>query len=424
MRLIFWGTVWAMGCLAYAGTCLAATASRASLSDTDASEVASQPLSLSVPEGEHDEPALAGEADEGQTAFTPPSTERESPESDAREVAEQSTELIQQRDRRGALRQMRRVALDSLGNYVNHGLWRQWNSEGKLEFDGQYRLGEPHGFWTHWITPEEETQPLSPALHGFQAPFLSQAEFHRGRLHGQWVIFDANQTPCVSVQFVYGKRHGEALWYAPDGTVSRRETYVDGQLEGEVVVTSPASGESLIDGPYLHGYLLTPKVMASHEVDSARKKAEGQYAMGPAALDGVDDFWTNQLASIVLQDHCVPHGEWQNWYPSGQLKVKGQYALGQPTGTFAWWHANGQKAVAGIYRDGQAVGTWTWWDDSGQRIAQREFPVTPVASREGVALVSSQAPTTAAGSAAPQLPRPVPSIAAGTPSAPRVAELW
>src|SRR5688500_16773242 len=99
-------------------------------------------------------------------------------------------EVITERYPSRAVRVEREVAQDDQGNYYNHGAWSHWDENGVLKGSGEYRNGRRHGKWVRWFNTGE-SKILSSALYkSFQAPFVSEATFVDGKLHGTWNIVD------------------------------------------------------------------------------------------------------------------------------------------------------------------------------------------------------------------------------------------
>jgi hypothetical protein len=104
----------------------------------------------------------------------------------------------------------------------------------------------------------------------------------------------------------------------------------------------------------------------------------------------VDDFWATRPAEYRYGNECLPHGEWHQWYASGQLAAEGRYDWGRPMGEFTWRHANGQKAVVGSYAEGGlAAGSWRWWNEEGTQVAARTIGAAVPAGPAGVPAVQT-----------------------------------
>ncbi|MHA2280135.1 MAG: toxin-antitoxin system YwqK family antitoxin [Promethearchaeota archaeon] len=70
---------------------------------------------------------------------------------------------------------------------------------------------------------------------------------------------------------------------------------------------------------------------------------------------------------------CVPHGEWAEIYPTGQVKLKGSYQYGEQHGKWVWWFANGETERTGEFKNGVEIGHWTFWHSSGKKMQEGYF---------------------------------------------------
>ena len=279
-------------------------------------------------------------------------------------------EVIQERFTDGTVKIQREVTQDAGHNYVNHGVWKQWDRSGRLIAEGRYEMGQPVGTWRRRYEAGSaalfETEPFA----GFTAPFESKATFRDGLLEGEWTIYDAEQRRCCLVTLTAGKRDGRTAFWRPDGEVWQEMSYRQGLLDGDILELN-ADGDMEVKATYLRGR------------ERASRSTEGQVGTSPWSeadfltlrLEPImaDDFMSAQFATYRITQLNQRHGRWRSWYPSGQQQVEGEYHEDQPTGKFVWWHANGQKAVEGEYHAGRQAGRWVWWHANGQKAAEGHF---------------------------------------------------
>jgi antitoxin component YwqK of YwqJK toxin-antitoxin module len=236
-------------------------------------------------------------------------------------------------------------------------------------------MGRRTGAWRRWIASADEVPSLAPALEGFAAPFLSEAEFVAGELHGQWLVSDALGRPCLAIAFVGGERHGDLEQWNPNGRPVRRETYRNGRLDGEAFERHQAEQRLVHAATYVRGYRVV-RATAYLGDGSGRRRCEGDFLVGPQSLVAADDFWESRLAEFSHGGECIPHGPWRHWHANGQLAASGRYEWGQPEGDFVWRHANGQKAATGAFAAGAPSGAWRWWSADGVQTAARSLDAT------------------------------------------------
>ncbi len=278
-------------------------------------------------------------------------------------------EVIREQDAAGQVRVVREVAEDAAGNCVNHGLWQLRAENGTLAAEGRYAMGRRTGAWRCWLAAPDIPPALQKTLTGFELPFLSEAHYAAGVMHGAWTITDARGRSCFSVELDHGVRQGDVVAWAPSGQIVRRETYDRGMLNGRVMTWDDAEQQLTHSATWINGHHLVRSV-AYYDGPDAGRRAEGDYLVGPQTASTADDFWTTRIAEYCDGQACLPHGAWRHWHPSGQLAVEGRYDWGRPAGDFLWRHPNGQKAAAGSYAaDGRPSGVWRWWNAEGAQLA-------------------------------------------------------
>lgn len=280
-------------------------------------------------------------------------------------------ELIQERYPNRAIKLEREVAQDAQGNYVNHGLWKMFDERGNLVAEGQYRNGERTGIWNRWYYRSNEAEILSKTPYQyFNAPFVSQASFENGKLHGKWTIYDSKQRKISEWEFAHGNRHGRSQWWYADGRMLRDMVYRDGEIDGELLEWGPDS-RLLTKDAYEKGRKLAAKI--EYYKGTQNKKLAGTYLYGRSTVETPDDWWNAKLAVYAKQDKGEKHGPWVSWYSTGQKQLEGEYRNDVQVGRFTWWYPNGQKAIEGSYDNGKQYGEWSWWHSNGQKSTQGEY---------------------------------------------------
>lgn len=314
---------------------------------------------------EPEEPTLSDDASVSPESAEGPEEEEVEPEPS--EVLAQET--IQERYEDGKIKVERGVAQDESENYVNHGPWKMYDPSGKVIAEGSYELGERHGAWSRtYQTEDAELFSVAP-FNLFTGPFVSQATFRRGKLHGRWTIRDANDQKVCEWTFVDGRRDGESTWYYHTGRPMRVIHYRQGQIHGELlewdVDNNPVTRVEYQDGRRLD--------TTTETYPDGQKKVEGQVLHARLVVKDPDDWWAAKLATYTRQGKDQKHGEWTAWYPNKQMKFTGTYQYDKPNGKFSWWHDNGQKSLEANYLNGEKSGAWTWWHANGQKAIQGQY---------------------------------------------------
>ena len=299
-------------------------------------------------------------------------------------------ELVRERFDNGVIHIEREVTLDVEGNYIRHGKWTEWDERGMKIAHGSYVDNRRHGEWVRLHSGREIALFREAPFNAFQGPFESRAEFDHGEQHGTWTIKDSEGRVVTNWQYDHGRRHGTWVWSYPTGKQMRQIAYVDGLIDGDLIVWD-AKGQVADKHVYQKGRRLATK---TEQYRSGKKKSEGVYLFAKKTADQPDDWWTAKLAKYATLGGDDRHGRWmtwhengqvenegtyqyglrtgatQWWYPNGQLRLKGAYDGGKPVSTWVWYHANGQKATVGHYALGEPSGDWVYWNDAG-RLVQR-----------------------------------------------------
>ena len=304
--------------------------------------------------------------------------------------ATNGVELVKERYPSGAIKIERELTQDAEGNYVPHGDWRQFDEKGRLLVEGRYDHNRRVGLWRRYYREGEAQLLATSPYKDFSAPFISEATFDNGLLHGKWVITDAKQRKVSEIEFADGRRHGKASWYHPTGTLMSQAEYQAGQIHGDAVKWS-AEGEIIGQQAFQNGR--RPLTKIEYHSDKS-KKSEVLYLSALVQIKTPDDWASCTLATFESVGEDEKHGPFQSWHSNGQIskqgtfennlpvgkvdywfangqkEMEGSFELGKPVGVWTWWHENGQKAITGQYAAGRPTGQWSWWKDTG-KLAQR-----------------------------------------------------
>ncbi len=280
------------------------------------------------------------------------------------------TRTIKERYSDGNVRIERQVTVDSDGNFVNDGAWRQWNRIGMHIAEGRFAHGKHAGRWTHWLNREDAEVLATAPFEQFQAPFVSRANFMDGQMDGEWTIVDAQGRKCSRVTLKSGVRAGPATLWLPDGKIFRDVIFANGLPSGDLRELG-IDGELKTVASYVDGDQVVNKLTRFPE--SELKRVEATFLSAAITIVERDDFWQVTFAKFAVQEKQLRDGVWKSWYSNGQLQCEGIYRYGRASGTFSWWHANGAQAVAGRFIDGRPDGDWTWWHANGKKAAEVQF---------------------------------------------------
>jgi antitoxin component YwqK of YwqJK toxin-antitoxin module len=277
-------------------------------------------------------------------------------------------ELVRERHADGSIHIERQITLDKDGNYVNHGGYKMFSTNGDVIAEGQYHFGKRVGVWTRWHGKNDSGIFSETPFKQFKAPFMSQVSFTDGKMDGEWIIVDANDRKVSQITLKEGLRHGMAITWLPNGSTYRQSTYENGLPVGDLLEFNNKTNNVARTGSYVEGRKLVTK--SEYYGQGKKDKQTETTFLGPAStLQAADEFSTVRFAKFATEGEYLRHGTAKGWYPNGKLEFEGTYQFGKKSGTFTFWHENGQVAATGEYREGEPDGQWVWWHDNGQKSA-------------------------------------------------------
>ncbi len=269
----------------------------------------------------------------------------------------------------GSVRIIRHVRQNLAGGKQLHGAWQWWDMAGRLVADGEFVNGLREGRWRRLHSLEDTPSFRDSRYAGFEPPFLSEAVFRDGKLHGLWKITDAGGRPTSAVRYVAGEREGLAEWWYASGRRSQQAEYRAGRLHGELVRWNAGGDER-----FRRGFEDAREVlMQTSAYPGGQRRSSLTLLTAPLLLNGRDDWWTAYQANHRPEGSDERHGITALWHANGQIARHGAFEHDLPVGTHTWWFAQGQEAVRGDFVEGHAEGEWIWWRPSGQERARGRF---------------------------------------------------
>lgn len=279
-------------------------------------------------------------------------------------------EVVTERYPNGSIRIERQVALDAEGNYVNHGTYAEYAANGKLLRSGEYRHGKQNGKWLQYFEDGRGLLFSGKVEHQFVGPFVSEATFADGILHGSWTIKSHN-SKVLDWSFDRGIRSGRSTWWYPNGQKRLDVMYRNGMMDGELLEWNP-EGKLIGRVPFIEGRRLVKKV---EWFAPGQKSYEGYYLAAQEVVEPNYDWWNTaaKATPVAKIGRDQKHGAWTAWYANGKKRIEAQYERDVPVGKFTWWYENGQKQAEGEYEAGSKHGTWTTWHPNGLKESKCEY---------------------------------------------------
>ena len=264
-----------------------------------------------------------------------------------------TTELVTERYPNGSVKVERHVTKDANENYVNHGTYTVYGTDGKVQMTGEYLWGKQTGHWTQTLA-KDDGHLFADRENEFVGPFTSEATFTDGQLNGTWTIKDSKGQNIVEWKFEQGVPDGTWTWWSANGSKRLEATYKAGTLDGDVSEYDQ-DGKTASKETYLGGMHLTRTV---GWYTLGRKHFEGSYLRAADLPEPTYDWWKSTVTTVAAKPATkeLKHGLWVEWYPSGNKKTEAQYDHDVAIGKFAWWYENGQKQAEVSYHQGRFNG--------------------------------------------------------------------
>lgn len=284
-----------------------------------------------------------------------------------------TAELLQQRSADGKLQVERWVTEDAVGNLVNHGVYKEYDTKGAIVRTGTFRMGKLDGVWKQTIALSNAQAIADTIDSGFRPPFQSEANFVNGNLEGDWTLSDSTGNAVLVWQFENNLRSGASVWLNSRGKAVREVTYRDGVPDGPSTrfQSTQKEPEKFI---YYQGKVLKSRTVW-HDPDRRTKKKYEESLLVPGGEQIVSHDWWNSQVSTEPVPTAEPlrHGTLVGWHANGAKSVEGQFLHNQPTGHFQWWYPSGQLQSKGAYVDGLMTGTWDWWYPNGMKMLHGDY---------------------------------------------------
>jgi antitoxin component YwqK of YwqJK toxin-antitoxin module len=205
----------------------------------------------------------------------------------------------------------------------------------------------------------------------FPGPFVSEATFVDGQLHGLWTIKSRMGHNVIEWTFENGVRSGKSSWWYPNGEKRTEVVFKKGLMDSDVLEWS-IDGKMTSRVSTLDGKRLVKRV---EWYAQGKKNYEGAYLLAQDVAEPFYDWWTcsSKANPLVQVGPDLKHGLWVSWYPNGTKKSEGQFDRDMPAGRFTWFYENGQKQAEGDYRAGVQQGVWTTWHSNGLKQSRYEY---------------------------------------------------
>lgn len=246
-----------------------------------------------------------------------------------------------------------------------------------VQATGKLKEGKRDGLWTFTYKSSQKR--------------YAKGSYEYGKRHGEWVWYRPNGKPLVKGKYRYGKQEGLWTHWQPNGT-TRQQFHVIRQLRTNVrpvfePKVNPPQGiqhkEVIVTTYYANDQtseryrLLHNKKHGPHRLWYNNGQLETQRFFKQGKRFGLEEAWDKktgkQVYRAVYQDDVMV-GPFKLWFPTGSKRVEGQYdELGKKHGNWRHFHANGKLALSADHKHGQRQGMWRWVHPNGQLAQQAKY---------------------------------------------------
>ncbi|RDD44957.1 hypothetical protein TrispH2_003210 [Trichoplax sp. H2] len=191
-------------------------------------------------------------------------------------------------------------------------------------------------------------------------------EYNQGVLHGDHIQYHPNERQSYQVRYVNGKKEGmEKCFNSSEGE------YVDGKMVGKHWKKHENGTMAFLATYDKKGLLKEP----IREFDENGQKI-AEYSRNPEGqFHGKFQSWFSD-GKLLTDGYYVNgelEGEYVQHFPSGQVKLNGNYKNQLKDGLFQEWYEDGKLAFRGTFSQGNRNGEFCDWYSNGQMKTQRNF---------------------------------------------------
>ncbi len=150
------------------------------------------------------------------------------------------------------------------------------------------------------------------------------SEYKNGGNDSFTVMYHPNKKVASFGKYVDQKKDSTWIYYDENENLSMTENYLDGKLHGKQIVYYP----------------------------------KGELDKQPRVLE------------ITTYKNGLKHGDWAQYFKSGQKLSEGTYSIGDFVGKVIYYHSNGEKNHVHHYKNGVKHGFCYTYDKSGEEIGK------------------------------------------------------
>ena len=231
---------------------------------------------------------------------------------------------------------------------LEHGLWRYWDRQGRLEEERNYLKGELHGEVVMFYPNGK------PKERGF---------FKMGKQDSVFTRWYDNGNVKETGYYTMDTPTGDWKYYYSNGYHMMEETILDSVSYVQNFWRTDST-QTLKDGngrTFLY-YSSTGHLQEFYTYKDGLKDGDFEEFSAAGNL-----FVRGQYANNEKE------GKWYYWYYTGQIDSMLTYANGRLTGDYIKNYDNGKTNITGTFENGEKVGHWTWFTNVGTNDMEGDF---------------------------------------------------
>lgn len=188
-----------------------------------------------------------------------------------------------------------------------------------------------------------------------------------GQKQGSWMDFHANRSTKVEGPYINDLKNGYWKYYTSKGNLIKVEKWIMGVLQENAqevakidirTELSPTTGNVVFKGAYRND--IEEGVHRIYDEDGNVISSK-IFENGTALFEG------------IIDDQGRKQGPWKEFYPSGELKSKGDYKDNLKIRNWVYYFIDGKIEQTGDYRRGKPEGVWTWYFENRQVRISEEY---------------------------------------------------
>lgn len=257
--------------------------------------------------------------------------------------------------------------LKSVGYYNNNkkeGIWKFYDTDGKLSRSGSYINGKMNGIWNNYYNNGAVSSSVNfdnDRLEGESKYFHQNGtikeigDFKNDLKEGVWKTFDENGKLISTGKYEKDAHEGEWKAFYANGQLHEVFKFTKGALNGDYKGYYDNGTLSNI-GKYADDYKIGPW---TYYHPNGQVKIKENY--GKITYD-----WDGAISINKT-------GEWNSYYDNGQLNTTGYYDNNKQTGPWEYFGEKGNIILKGSYKNGARIGEWIAYYNNGNPVLKGKY---------------------------------------------------